>query len=240
MALKIVADMHTHSNISKHAASTIEENCVAAAEKNLITIAATDHGPIVDDAPEADYFATMSEWLPRSMFGINLLHGIEANILNANGETDIDPLWGGKLDFGIASIHDSYFHGTDYDDFTNAYWRVLDNPYVDLLGHMGTAQFECDYEAIIKKCAIVNKLIEINASSFRHRLSSIPNCLKIAKLCKKHQVKIMVNSDSHSKEQVGYVKPAIEMLESIDFPEELIVNSSAERLSEYLNNRRRA
>ena len=240
MDLKIVADMHTHSNISKHAASTIEENCSAAAEKKLITIAATDHGPVVDDAPDSDYFDTMNEWLPRSMFGVNLLHGIEANILNSNGETDIDPLWGGKLDFGIASIPTGYFHGTDFDEFTNAYWRVLDNPYVDLLGHMGTVFFECDYEAIIKKCARVGKLIEINASSFRHRLTSIPNCIKIAKLCKKHSAKIMVNSDAHSKDQVGFVKPALDMLEEIDFPEELITNSSEERLSDYLNNRRRA
>lgn len=239
MSLKIVADLHTHSNISSHADSSIEENCAAAAELGLKMIATTDHGPIVEDGPEESYFATMHEWLPRSISGVEILHGIEANIINANGETDIDPSWGNLLDFGIASIHGGYFHGGDYDEFTNAYWKVLENPYIDLIGHMGTPMFLCDYEAVIKKCARVGKLIEINAASFRHRISSIPNCIEIAKLCKKHGTRVMVNSDAHAKDQIGLVAPALEMLESVGFPEELIVNGNMERLTEYLENRRR-
>jgi putative hydrolase len=49
----------------------------------------------------------------------------------------------------------------------------------------------------------------------------------------------MVNSDAHAKDQIGLVAPALEMLESVGFPEELIVNGNMERLTEYLENRRR-
>ena len=203
MSLKIVADLHTHSNISSHADSSIEENCAAAAELGLKMIATTDHGPIVEDGPEESYFATMHEWLPRSISGVEILHGIEANIINANGETDIDPSWGNLLDFGIASIHGGYFHGGDYDEFTNAYWKVLENPYIDLIGHMGTPMFLCDYEAVIKMRE-VGKLIEINARpsdthfTFRTVLNSG---------FRKSTDKGRGEFDAHAKDQIGLSRP---------------------------------
>ena len=55
--------------------------------------------------------------------------------------------------------------------------------------------------------------------------------------CKKHDVHIMLSSDSHHASLVGKFETAIQLVEETGYPEELIVNSSQERLLEYLNGR---
>ena len=75
------------------------------------------------------------------------------------------------------------------------------------------------------------------AVSFAIRKGSRENCTEIARLCKKYQVPIVVDSDSHIEYTVGCVDNALEMLEEIGFPEELVVNSSRERLDEYFRGR---
>lgn len=56
-------------------------------------------------------------------------------------------------------------------------------------------------------------------------------------LCMKYEVPISVDSDSHICYRVGHVEGALEMLEEIGFPEELIINSSVERLNNYFKGR---
>ena len=46
---------------------------------------------------------------------------------------------------------------------------------------------------------------------------------------------IVVSSDAHFEAYVGDFGHALEMLSEIDFPEELILNASAERLNDYLS-----
>ena len=50
-------------------------------------------------------------------------------------------------------------------------------------------------------------------------------------------VPIVVDSDSHICFRVGHVEGALEMLEEIGFPEELIINSSMARLDAYFKGR---
>lgn len=236
--LKIVADLHTHSVVSAHAYSTILENCQAAAARGLFAIATTDHAPQITDGAHPYFFRGLSNVLPRHVGGVYLLRGIEGNLRDEHGSIDIEPEWQNILDFGIASIHDETFGVSDPDRTTAAYLAVLDNPCVDILGHSGTVRYTYDYERVIKKCADVGKLIEINAATFRYRKQSLANCRAIAALCKKHGVGIMVNSDSHVAATVGVVDAALAMLEELEFPEELVINGSIPRLAEYFKTRR--
>lgn len=236
--MKIVADLHTHSVVSTHAYSTILENCQAASARGLYAIATTDHGPQINDGAHPYFFRGLANVLPRRMGGVYLLRGIEANLRDENGSVDIDPQWGPVFDFGIASIHEESFGASDPDRTTQAYLAVLDHPDIDLLGHSGTAKYVYDFERVIKKCADLGKLIEINAATFRYRRSSLENCREIARLCKKHGVGVMVNSDSHVAATIGVVDAALAMLEEIGFPEELVINGSIARLSDYFLTRK--
>lgn len=58
----------------------------------------------------------------------------------------------------------------------------------------------------------------------------MPNCRRIALLCKQYGVSVVVDSDAHYHASVGEVEPCLRMLEEIDFPPELIVNGDRERL----------
>ena len=69
------------------------------------------------------------------------------------------------------------------------------------------------------------------------RAGSKKNCADIARMCMKYEVPIVVDSDSHICFRVGHVEGALEMLEEIGFPEELIINSSMARLDAYFKGR---
>ena len=69
------------------------------------------------------------------------------------------------------------------------------------------------------------------------QLDNDANCADIARMCMKYEVPIVVDSDSHICFRVGHVEGALDMLEEIGFPEELIINSSMARLDAYFKGR---
>ena len=56
-------------------------------------------------------------------------------------------------------------------------------------------------------------------------------------LCKKYEVPIAGDSDSHICYRVGHVEGALEMLEEVGFPEELVINFDLNRLPYVLRTR---
>ena len=109
------------------------------------------------------------------------------------------------------------------------------NPKVNVIAHSGDPVYAYDYEKVIPLFGENHKLVEINNHSFDARRQNIENCKKIALCCKKHGVPIVVSSDAHFEAYVGDFGHALEMLSESDFPEELILNASAERLNDYLS-----
>ena len=54
----------------------------------------------------------------------------------------------------------------------------------------------------------------------------------------KYGVPVVVSSDAHFVNHVGYFKEALEMLESIQFPEELILNADEEAFAACIRGKR--
>ena len=79
-----------------------------------------------------------------------------------------------------------------------------------------------------------NKCIEINNHSYSARPENSEICRKIALACKKYGTKILVSSDAHGAHEVGVFDTALEMLRSIDFPEELVMNTTVDKFVKYL------
>ncbi len=230
--MTILADMHTHTNVSHHAYSTLQENCAVAKEKGLYAIAVTNHAPAMKDGAHIWHFGGMRT-VPRRIYGVYVLRGAEVNILSEDGEIDIDEKRLKKLDYVIASFHEECFAPSSPEVHTKAYENILKNPYVNTLGHAGNGAYPFDYEAIISKCNQYGKLFEINNHSFKIRRGSTENCREIALLCKKYRVPVVVSSDAHISFDVGTFDTSVSMLQSIDFPEELILNSNINLLREY-------
>lgn len=233
--MNIIADLHTHTIASTHAYNTILEMVRYAAQVGLKAIALTDHGRRMPGAP-GDWFFQNLVSVPRRLEGILVLRGIELNIIDYDGNTDLEEN-ARDLDWAVASIHNGLLDPSvkpTVERCTELWLKVAQNPMVRVIGHSGTPQFEYDYETVIPEFGRQGKLVEINEHSFLVRKASIPNCKKIAETCKKYGVPIVIDSDAHFCTEMGVYSNAEWMLREIDFPEELIVNADENRLYEYL------
>ena len=231
--MNIIADTHCHTIASTHAYSTLTEVARAAADRGLAAVAVTDHGRALPGAPGTWYFDNL-DVVPDCLFGVRVLRGIEANIIDFEGALDEYPRILQQLDWVIASMHEPTMPSGREEDYTNAWLAVAENPLVHVIGHSGSPAFRFDYERVIPVFGAKGKLVEINENTFVARAGSEENCRTIARLCKKHGVQVVVNSDSHFHTSVGEVGRGLELLRSVDFPEELVANSSKERFDAYL------
>lgn len=235
--MKIIADLHTHTMVSQHAYSTLNELSLEAAEKGFCAMATTDHGPGMPDGASAHHFFCL-KGLPEEINHIRLYKGAEANMMDFEGNLDMEDSLLERLDFVIASYHLECISPSSISRNTQGFIKALANPHVDCAGHCGNPAFPIDAEAVVDACAKYAKLIEINSSSFMVRPGSHIICRNIALLCAKKGVSIVVNSDAHSKWQVGQHSAAIAMLEEIHFPTELVVNADKQRLYQYFQQKK--
>ena len=232
--MKIVADLHTHTIASVHAYATALEMITEASDIGLYGFAITDHGDTMHNFPHPYYFMNLHA-IPKVMKGVRVLKGIEANILDRKGTLDADESILASLDICVASLHmPTFFDKVSVKSCTEAYLNIAENPYVNIIAHSGSPYFKYDYETVIKRFAQCGKVVEINNASIKHKPEYYPNCVEIAKLCMKYDCRVAVDTDAHFVTHLGRADEAIKMLESIDFPEELVVNASVQNFEKYL------
>ncbi len=232
--MNIIADLHTHTIASTHAYSTVEEMVTAAKERDLYAIAITDHGRSMPGAPGPYYFESLC-LIPKEFRGIRVLKGMEANIIDFEGNIDCEEPLASQLEWIVASMHGNIIKDTpNIEKCTNAYLQLSKNKNVNVIGHSGTVNFKYDYEKVIPELSKNGILIEINNSTFNFKKDSMKNCVEIIKVCKKHKARIVVNTDSHFSTYIGNAEPALNVLKELDFPKELIVNASIETMQSYM------
>ncbi|KOA19603.1 putative phosphatase YcdX [Clostridium homopropionicum DSM 5847] len=232
--MKYVIDVHTHTIVSGHAYTTLLENAKYASEIGIKVLGTTEHGPKMPDAPHVWHFGNYSV-LPRKIYGVTMLHGCEANIVDYNGNIDIPNMIAEKLDIMIASLHEPCIEPGTIDENTQALLKVMDNSNVHILGHIGNPLYPIHEEVVVRKAKEKNVLIEINNSSFKtSRKGSEPNCIRIAGLCMKYGTKVILGTDSHVCFTIGNFDKAASIVENIGMPEELIMNTNENKIIEYL------
>lgn len=237
--MKDVLDSHTHTIASGHAYSTLHEMVKAAADKGLELIGITEHSMAMPGTCHEYYFMNM-RILPRSMYGIEVRHGAEVNIMDLQGHLDMEEYLLKMMDVVIASMHTPCLKSGSRQENTEAAIRAMKNPYVNILGHPDDSRFPLDYEAVVQAAKEEGVLIELNNNSLHPlgaRKNPIPNDIEILKYCQKYNVPIILGSDAHTQEDVGNHKFVQILLEELDFPEELIVNRSVAEYKRYINRR---
>lgn len=193
----------------------------------------TDHAPALPDAPHIWHFRTMCR-LPREIDGVKLMFGAEANVIDKRGGIDLPVSELKNMDMAVASIHSPCYAPGTVEEHTATWLGVIKNPYVTILGHSGSPRYAYDIDTVVKAAKEYNKCIEINNHSYDVRSESVENCRKIALACKRIGTRIVVSSDAHCAFEVGVFDSALKMLEEIDFPEELVMNTSAKKFEEYV------
>lgn len=235
--MKIEIDTHSHTLASGHAYNTIREMAQAASEKGLKALAITEHAPKMPGSSHLYYFQNLKV-VPRQMYGIDLLLGSELNILNEKGEVDLSQDVLATLDLTIASMHMPCYEGSrDKERVTEAYLTVMENPYVDIIGHPDDGRFPVDFEALAKQAKRTGTLLEVNNASLNptgFRKNTKQNCLEMLRICKKCGVMVVLGSDSHVDADIARYPYVEEVLRETDFPEELIANTSFDKFQRIL------
>ena len=241
--MKDILDVHTHTIMSGHAYNTMGEMINGAAQKGLEIFGITEHAPKMPGSCKSLYFSNYRA-VPRNQMGIQLMLGSELNIMDQNGRVDLSVLILSELDFNIASIHQPcYGESKGKEADTQALLKVMENPYVDIIGHPDDARYPLDYEAVVTTAKEKKVLLEVNSSSLAEhsfRQGAKENYEIMLRYCIQYEAPVIINSDAHVVSDVGNHEKAIKLLESLHFPEELVMNCYADRLLSFLQKRRSA
>ena len=235
--MHFVADLHVHTISSGHAYSTVKEVVRVAADKGLAMIALTDHGPGMPGGAHAYYFSNQTA-IPDSLFGVRVLKGIEANVMDRQGRLDLDEFRLGKLDLVAAGLHTVCTPYGTVRENTAMMLAAMRNPFVDVIVHPGNPEYPVDEETVVREAARCGVALEVNNSSLTvSRKGSLPHCDNIVAMAKIHGAKLIVGSDSHFCETVGDFTVAEELLGKHGISEEQVINTSIDRILDHLNRR---
>lgn len=252
--MRILCDTHTHTIYSRHAYSTVEECVRAAAEAGLQLYGATDHYSTmvyperagVPDVRDYQYFMNYRMW-PRTWHGVELMHGCEADIVDVEGhlfghdvpvtrtlggdrrrkETTLKAIVFRDCDYVVASVHGKDFaRGATKVQLSDMYLRVLEEPKVLVLGHIGRSGLRIDVDAVVTGSRDRHKLIEVNEQSLA-KPDSAKRCRYIVERCAELGCPVVVNSDAHIACDIGRFDRTLALFDELGFPEELVANRDA-------------
>ena len=234
---KISLDVHTHTIMSGHAYSSLQEMVTVAQQKGLEILGITEHAPGIPGTCNPIYFRNLHV-VPRQIGNLRLMLGAELNIMDRSGTVDLDEERLKYLDYAIASLHIECIRPGTKKENTEALQNAMKNPKVFIIGHPDDGTFEVDYELLAQSAAENHVLIELNEASVRpdsYRKNARKNAAELLSACKKHGTYIIISSDAHRASDVMRHGNALQLLEKMQFPEELIVNASADRLTKLLS-----
>jgi DNA polymerase (family 10) len=207
----IRGDLHMHTTASD-GANTILEMAKAGKEKRYRYIAITDHSKslkITNGLSERRLHQHLKaiDKLNSRLKGIRILKSAEVDILE-NGKLDYSSATLKELDLTICSIHSKF--GLPPSEQTERIMRAMDNPYFNILGHatgrllLRREGYDPDIERLIAHAKDCGCYFEINSNPNRLDLSD-----EHARWVKDAGMKIAVNTDAHSIEELEFITAGI-------------------------------
>lgn len=239
--MNLSADFHTHTKYSD-AHCTILENATRAKELGLKAVAITDHGFThhafgIRRKEKAEYFREIRA--AKESTGIDVLVGIEGNILGKEGTCDLTEQDYDDFDVYLAGFHIASKHESGKDlrnaikgyfgynlnlkpsqslikHFTTAYIHAVERNPIDILTHVN---FQCfaDSVEVAKCCRDYGTYIEISGKKTHFEDDELDKIVQTG-------VKFVVNSDAHSPERIGDIAIAMEQIARVGVPLERIDN----------------
>lgn len=234
----VYLDLHTHTISSGHGSrDKIFDLVRSASDKKLRILGISDHGPRTAGSAFASYFRSL-KYADKTKAGIRILYGTELNIIDREGNVDLDDSILRHLDYALISIHPPIFTPYEYKDLTAVYEKALHHPKVRFLGHIDDDRFPVDFERLLTYARKYQVYPEINNSSLMpeaYRVGGQKNCRSILRICKKLNLPILLSSDSHGAKKVGNMDYIFPLLEEINFPISLVINSNPDFLFSLLS-----
>lgn len=235
--MKMYMDLHTHTVASGHGYSTLKENIEAAKAVGLTYLGLSEHGPAMPGGPHPFFFSNY-RCIKRDFGDLKLLCGVEANIIDFDGHLDLKDSLLEKMDYVIASMHVACVKPGTMEENTRASIMAMKNPYVKILGHPDDSRYPLDYEALVKAAKEESVALELNNSSLDpngSRQDGVKNMTILIQTCKKYEVPVILGTDSHFCDSVGRFDEVLALLQTLDFPEHLILNTDPENIQRLAN-----
>ena len=235
--MRYVLDSHTHTLASGHAYSTVHEMASEASKKGLKLLGITEHSMAMPGTCPEFYFVNLKA-LPRTLYGVEMVYGVELNIMDFNGNVDMDERILRRMDVAIASLHTPCIRSGSREENTRAFLKAMENPYVNIIGHPDDSRYPVDYDVLVRSAADRGVLLELNNTTLAPhatRKGAKENDLTLLAACKEYRAPIILSSDAHTQEDVGNFTCLEHVLAQAEFPEELIVNRSVEEYKKYIN-----
>jgi len=238
--MKFLADTHTHTVASGHAYSTIDEILREASKKETKLVAITDHTSAMPGGAHDFHFMNL-HILPKEMYGVKILRGAEVNIIDYEGNVDAKQVLMENMDLVIASLHPPCIPFSDEQTLTRCIEKVMENPLINIIGHPGDARYPLDFERIVKKAKATGTLLEINNASLRPgsvRPGVRESLIIMLGYCKQYETQVVVGSDAHIFFEVAEFEESYKLLEELNFPSRLIMNTDIEKLITFISEKR--
>ncbi|OON93448.1 MAG: phosphatase [Candidatus Epulonipiscioides saccharophilum] len=234
--MEFLVDLHTHTISSGHAYSTFDENVRFAKEHGIKLLGISDHAPSMPGGAHLYHFTNLRA-VPKEVYGVRILRGVELNIIDYSGTIDLSETTIRNLDYTIASLHPPCIDFADIKSVTYALLETMQNPLVNIIGHPGDQRYPQNLYEITKMAKKTNTLLEVNNASLS------PDCLRVGvresliemlSHCNKLDLPIIANSDAHICYEVGDFTNTFTLLDAVEFPKDLILNLYPERVLDFL------
>lgn len=240
--MRAIADFHTHT-VYSHGRGTIEDNVRVAVRRGLVSIGITDHGPGhffigVRGVPAFRRMQAEIDMLRAKYPQLEILFGVEANIVDLDGTIDVPSVILRELDILLVGYHKmvrprslaalgatacnflSGWSGRTSEALrrlnTSAIVAAVRRYPVDAITHPGL-QVDIDTYELARACEEYGTALEINSSYGEELDDYIASALQT-------EVSFMLNSDAHVPERVGDFDRAYALVERLKVPQERIVN----------------
>ncbi len=238
----LTGDYHTHT-IYSHGKGTVMENALRAKEIGLKEIAITDHGF------EQMAFGIKRKKVPQLIedckkatleTGVKVYVGMEANLCDENGRTDMGVNDYKDFDIFLMGIH-RFVKFTRFKDFwnmlvvnalytafkkeaskslirynTRAYINSIEKYPIDAVTHLNFLCF-CDVAEVAKAARDNGTYIELNSKKVHLSDEQLEKVRDTG-------VRFIVDSDAHSVDRIGDTKLVDELLSCVEVPRERIDN----------------
>lgn len=243
---RILWDLHTHTTYS-HGKGSIEDNVKVAVEKGLKKIAISDHGPGhvtygIKRASIKDMRRDIEELKPKYP-EIEILLGVEANVINRSGALDITEEERAQFDvvlagyhygaFGEEKGHDLGIHARNFvlskfgtttqklkRENTDLMLKAIYESEMLILTHPGD-KYDIYIEEVAKACAERKVWMEINNSHPYLTTATIAQCAE-------YDVTFVIGSDAHVPHKVGCCEKAVARLKESGVDRKRVINLAPE------------
>jgi len=228
--MNIVAYLHTHTVASGHAADTIRTVCEKARERGLGGVAITDHGPGIPGGANPIYFKALKRMVRGIETPVRVIAGIEEDIRNVKGDLYLDEEVLQSLEIVTAGCHPyTWIVEQPMKARTDAIINAVTRKKIQILTHPVGSFCDFDLPAVIDACTDAGVALELNES----KIEDVGTILKFLEMCAKSGARIVLSSDAHVAEEVGTFRRGTSILKTARFPEELVINRSADAIESF-------